>query len=84
MAEGKVGAQRFTKTTQAYAKLKEMFEDKLISPTDKPGTIRDKDPLFSAFTYNQFRSQFNNLRKQMGTCTREGMSLALDAGSCIE
>jgi hypothetical protein len=68
----KVGAQKFTKTTKAYAKLKEMFETKQILPTDKPIDIRAKDPLFQDFTHNQFRSQFNNLRKEMGTCTREG------------
>jgi hypothetical protein len=71
-AGAKLGAQKFTKSTKAYAKLKKMFEDKLILPTDKPIDVRSKDPLFQAFSHNQFRSQFNNLRKIMGTVTREG------------
>ena len=68
----KVGAQKFTKSTKAYAKLKKMFEDKLILPTDGAKDVRARDPLFHDFTHNQFRSQFNNLRKEMGTVTREG------------
>jgi hypothetical protein len=68
----RVGAQKFTKSTKAYAKLKKMFEDKLILPTDGAKEIRQRDPLFMDFTHNQFRSQFNNLRREMGTTTREG------------
>ena len=36
----KVGAQKFTKSTKAYAKLKKMFEDKLILPTDGAKDVR--------------------------------------------
>jgi hypothetical protein len=68
----KVGAQKFTQGTKAYQKLKKLFEDKAILPTDKPSDIRQKDTLFQDFTNQQFRSQFNKLKAIHGTCTKEG------------
>jgi hypothetical protein len=71
----KVGAQKFTQGTKAYQKLKKLFEDKSILPTDKPATVRGRDPLFMDFTNQQFRSQFNKLKAIHGTCTKEGTFL---------
>jgi hypothetical protein len=71
-APQKVGAQKFTQGTKAYQKLKKLFEDKAILPTDKPSDIRQKDTLFQDFTNQQFRSQFNKLKAIHGTCTKEG------------
>ena len=71
----KVGAQKFTMKTQAYQKLKKMFEDGTIQPVDKPSDIRNREASFQAFTHQQFRSQFTKLRNLHGTCTKEGKSM---------
>jgi hypothetical protein len=76
-ADDKPKAQKFTKNTKAYGKLKKMFEEKMISPTDKPANVRSKDPLFQDFTHQQFRSQFNKLRSEYGVCTKEGKCITV-------
>jgi hypothetical protein len=50
----KVGAQKFTKKTKAFVKLKKMFENKDVLASDRPADVRSKDILFQDFTTQQF------------------------------
>ena len=69
----KGGAQKkFTQKTKEYKRLEKLFKDGRISPSDKPSDIRMSDPGFLQFTTTQFRSQYNQLKKVHGTCTKEG------------
>jgi hypothetical protein len=77
--KGKVGAQKFTKSTKAYKHLEKLFMTKQILPTEKPSDVRQKDPLFMDFTHQQFRSQFNKLKGTYGTVTTKSSSLVKTA-----
>jgi hypothetical protein len=67
-----MGAQKLTKGTECYQKLKKMFEDKLIKASDMPKDVWSSDDVFTDYTLQQFRSQFNKLKAVHGTNSREG------------
>jgi hypothetical protein len=75
--KSKSTAQKFTRKTKAFKHLEKLFKDNSIDPTDRPSDVRARDPLFQDFTANQFRSQFNKLKKEVGLVTKEGESLSL-------
>ncbi|CAB9507357.1 hypothetical protein SEMRO_302_G112320.1 [Seminavis robusta] len=61
----------FSKNTEAYKILQKMFEDGLISPTDKPSDVRLSKTEFQEYSVTQFRSQFNKMKTLIGVTTKE-------------
>jgi hypothetical protein len=72
-SEKKATVKKFTRKTKEFKFLVKLFKDGKISPTDKPADVRSNHPGFQAFTVTQFRSQFNRVKGEFGTCTKEGV-----------
>ena len=55
---------RLTRDSQAVVKLIEGFTNGSISVTSEPKTVWLSDPVFTAHKLNNFRTCFNNIRKE--------------------
>ena len=64
---------RLTRDSQAVVKLIEGFANGSISTSSEPKTVWTSDPVFSAHKLNNFRTCFNNIRKEFMDQKPSGM-----------
>ena len=58
------GQAPFLRTTEAYQKMVEMFDNGLIDPADPPRVAYVKHPLFRQYSLASFRAQLNKYKVQ--------------------
>ena len=75
--EEKSSTFRFTKDTEEYKLLEQIFRSGAAKASDRPSDIYSRYEAFKKININSFRAQYNKLKNLLGIGTKAGKSSEL-------